>query len=167
MKNKVLILLTFLFFISGCSKDDKVVMSSKEYNQYTTTYDLIKKQSTFLETSSIYDIEVEVIEAENNKILYYVIIDSPQISMFDVEAMAIIENQENSDIMHPSIGILEDKEYNLIPTQVNPDEGYVEGIVLSGEAEETDFTLNIMVSWIPSNGGERIREFIQYVNGVE
>ncbi len=161
MKIKSIGLILLMIFVVGCSNDDNLGMNTKEYNQYSITVDLIQTKDEFVEQSENFDVEIETIKDEDGGTIYYVIIDNPKVTMMDVEAMAIVVGDDIEKSMFPSIGILEEREYNLIPSQVNASEGYMEGFILSGQTSQNNFDLKIMISWINSGSSNRMREYVQ------
>ncbi|MFV0479831.1 MAG: hypothetical protein ACK5LZ_04605 [Anaerorhabdus sp.] len=168
MKKKILMGLASLLLISGCTDSNNQEMNSSEYNQYTQTYEMINTQVAFLESSTNFSMNVEIAQDEEGKIIYYVVIDEATVAMQDVEAMVVAVGANAEVTMFPSIGIVDDATYNLVPAQVNKAEGYVEGFVLSGETEyQTELTLRVMVSWISSAKSDRVREFLEITIGTE
>ncbi len=142
-------------------------MNSLDYTLYSKTYESILSQEKFIEKSNDFDVSIEIAQIEEGKNLYYVIIDSPKVSMFDVEVMVVEEGVDGKKNMFPTIGILEDQSYNLIPSQINAEEGFVKGVILNGETKNNQTLLRIMVSWTNSAGSERVKEFLQIEVEVE
>ncbi len=125
---KLLILLPLLFIV-GCTNK----MESEKY-----TYLAYKKE---LQNKEVFDENDDAdfssyfnIERENNEIVNYsIIIESPQINMYNVKALLI--HDYASDTVYPSVGIFDDP--------VNLLEGSSDKIILEGNIQTTDDISNI------------------------
>lgn len=166
MKKIIFAILMTLFLVSCQSSSDKY-SKSPEYKQYMDTVQLIEKQASFSEVSENFSVNVETTKTDSGLINYYLIIENPRATMLDVTAMVIVSGEDPEERTFPSIGIIENKEYNLVPAQVNPEAGYVEGLMLSGQTTQNPIELKLMVSWTSPTQEIQVREFIQIVVEVE
>ena len=89
------------------------------------------------------------------------IIDNPKVSMFDVKVLAIEEGTDRNEVMAPSIGIFEDSNFNLVPSQVNKEGGFVKGVVLSGESINSTINLRMMITWNDKENKNHFKKFVQ------
>lgn len=157
---KKLLLLCLSLFLFGCG-------SVKEKEQpanirYKDIYKLIIDNDKFLDTSMYYDFSVDIVALKDGTYRYYVFIDNPQVAMYDIEVLMIDQDIHTLDMetMSPSIGIYENKEYNMIPYQVNIEDNFVKGLVLSGITTKKDITLKGVIQWKNSNRSITYKEYI-------
>ncbi|MFV0380515.1 MAG: hypothetical protein ACK5KQ_06810 [Anaerorhabdus sp.] len=169
MKFRLFIICILLILLVGCSNNVKKEMSLSQYNEYKGVYDLIESQEEFLTSSNYFDVEVEIVESEKGKYLYYVFIDNPRNEMYDVEAMVVEEDSNFNDVVFPTIGIIDNEKYNLVPSNSNFDEGFVKGLVLSGETYLKDsYNFKINLTWNGlSSEDKRFSEFISITKEME
>ncbi|MBR2811809.1 MAG: hypothetical protein IKD69_10545 [Solobacterium sp.] len=165
MKKMLLICLTAVTILTGCRP--KTTADDANLDAYRTYFDSIVYNSQFTSSSEYYSISTEMVKIREGSFRYYVFFDEPQVSMYDVIILAIENDMAyNEEKMMPSIGIF-DSRYSMIPYQVNLDEGYVKGIVISGECSEPQLQLKIMVEWKDHNRANTYREFHQLNLSVE
>jgi len=141
---KILLILLILLCLCSCDKEENKEVDSNE--SYNKMIELIKKQDTFVSSSSYYEVSADLTKIENGY-RFYVVVDKPKVAMYDVEAIAIEKDIDYTNKMAASIGVFETEQYNLIPNQANADKGYVKGVVISGTSESSEVTLDILVSW--------------------
>lgn len=154
-------LLIVIALLAGCSKNN----TSLESNilQYEAIYNDLLDNDQFISKSNFYDLEVvmnkEADENGNDVYRWSVIIDNPQIAMFDLQALAIVNNlQIDEDNWMPSFGIISDFNQNFLPNQVNTELGYLKGFILDGLVTVPIVSLRITVSWYNYSRTEQKRE---------
>ena len=154
MKKIYCLFLSTLLVLSGCSSKKQAL------SLYEAYYQIISENTEYVEESSNYSLSYEVEKSDDGNYYYYIFLDSPTISMYDVVMMAIENDVSYSSNlkMVPSIGIF-DGNYNLVPNQINKDKGYVKGLVISGESEEDTIHIKLMVEWKNKNRDKTSREF--------
>ncbi|MGN1388186.1 MAG: hypothetical protein ACI4WR_00910 [Bulleidia sp.] len=155
------LILCGILLLSGCSSSGS--SESAAQAAYEGYYTSIETNSSFAESSLYYSVSAEMTEMSDSTYRYYIVIDNPQIAMYDIVVMAV-ENDiplASSDKMMPNIGIFDSKEYCMIPFQSNPDDGYVKGIVISGETDSNPVSLKMLVEWKDRNHENTQREFLQ------
>ena len=128
------ILLVLVILLVGCSKPsiyDIYVKNLKENNNISTDIP--------------FDIEFYIDNVNENRIIYQVIIDNPQIKTDSVTAL-VIHDGETNDIF-PSIGIVDDK------VDLNIDKG----IILLGYVNQTsDINFKVLIE---TNNQQYIYEY--------
>lgn len=150
-KIKTIIISLLLICLCAC---DKIGSNKVDTTQrYKTIVESIIEHDSFQSSSDYFNISAEVAKI-NDGYRYYVTIDKPRVALYDVEAVAL---SMDSDIysdettidknMTANVGIFEDKIYNMVPNQVNVDEGYVEGVVISGITTVPQTNLLVYVSF--------------------
>ncbi len=131
----------------GCSN---VAQQEKlKFESYKTLYTEVLNAKELKTSSYYFYIEHSVTDLGNQTYRYDVIIDRPQVAMYDVEILLIHDNGSLviSETMMPSIGIFEGKTYYMIPNQVNRPANYVEGFALNGISNMRPIHLRMVVSW--------------------
>lgn len=162
--NKFLkVILPFVFFLSACSTKTETKTSAVKYEEYETYYQMVLDNQKFSDSSDNFTISLEMSEIPDGSYRYAIVIDEAQISMYDVVAIAVVDHTAFSDaeVMMPSLGIFEDT-YNLIPGQVNVDDGYAKGLAMSGESDTNGIDLEILVQYKNQTRTRTTREFFSY-----
>lgn len=162
---KLLLGIIVLFLLSGCTfkKDD----ASAQIN-YQSYYQSILDNDKFVGYSNYYAVSAERMQADDGSYRYYIFIDHPQIAMYNIRVMAI-ENDvpyEENRKMTPSFGILEGKDYHMIPYQINSEKGYVKGISISGDSDSEENNIKMVVVWTDEKHNT-YREYIAFTLDAE
>lgn len=145
MKKVLLALLVMVSLVTGCrgQSDEEIKME-----KYAYIYQTITDNDSFLSNSDKYDINVTM-SANGKEYTYYVNIDNPRIAMYELQVMCV-ENDVDYALVKkimPTIGILDDESYNLIPNQVDVERGYLKGVILSGTTDRKILNLKIRVAY--------------------
>ena len=153
MEKIVISLLTAVLLLTGCSNSKKLVLET--YEMY---YQIISENSEYVKDSPYYTLSYEVKKGDDNQYNYYLFLDNPSISMYDVVFMAVENDVSfNSNLqMVPSIF---DGKYQLVPNQINKDKGFVKGMMISGESSYDKINLKVLVEWKDKSRKKTIREF--------
>lgn len=131
MRRQILCLMAAaLLLISGCSKKDPNQISTEKMQLYTAYYKSIMEMDRFQEKSDFYDLEVVMNQLPDGTYRYYVILDSPRVAMVDVEMLVVdaAVDYSQTSVIAPSVGLLENEDYSLIPNQVLSRAGLCEGL---------------------------------------
>ena len=157
MKKLLLIFISLLLIVGCSSKEDKLDKASLE--RYESYWEAIKNQENYRSDSDNFSIEAILSGDE-----YSIVVDEPRRAMYDVQIMAI-ENEDdfNLDIMMPTIGVLDKETYNLIPNQSNKENLFLEWFLLSGEVDSLPLKVEVMVLWKNYNRTEETREYFEFV----
>ena len=155
---KLLLIFISLFLIAGCSGKEKN-LDKASLERYESYWDAIKNQETYKSSSSNFSIEAILSGDE-----YSIVIDKPRRAMYDVQIMAI-ENEDDFhlDVMMPNIGVLDKETYNLLPNQSDKNNLFLEWFLLSGEVDSLPLKVEIMVLWKNYNRTEEMREYFEFV----
>lgn len=166
VKRVVISLCALFLMLTGCSSKSDTLSTDHTVNQsqmeiYETYYDAVMSEDSFMEDSENYTISTEMNKVPDGTYRYYVIFDEPKTAMFNCIILAVENDTSYKDAgkMMPSAGIF-DTPSNMIPNQVNYDDGYVKGIALSGETDQNTVDLKILVQWTNQDGSHTQREFI-------
>ena len=128
------ILLVFCILLAGCSKPtiyDTYVKNLKENNNISADIP--------------FDIEFYIDNVNENRIIYQVIIDNPQIETDNVTALVIHDGKTND--IFPSVGIVDE------PIDLNIDKG----IILLGYIDQTsDINFKVLIE---TNNQQYIYEY--------
>lgn len=150
-----------MLLISGCQK--KTTTDDTAAQEYKAYYNTVSETTAFASSSKNFTCELEMTQVADSSYRYYVVIDDPQIAMYDVVAI-VVENDvsyDDAEKMMPSIGIFDDKK-SLVPNQVDTDNGFVKGIALSGESSESSIQIKLLVQWMDKTKKNTTREFLKY-----
>lgn len=171
-KMKLTTCLLSLLLMTGCySKNVKTEDSSSLMDEYETYYVEVQSNGHYESTSKNFDLSTEMTQVEDGTYRYYVILDNPKTAMYNVMMIAC-ENDvpyEECDKMVPSFGIFEER-VSLVPGQINTEDGYVRGISISGETDDPQVSLKLLVRWKDSDGKNRseyIETSLSYEGGNE
>ena len=141
--NKILTVLCVLL-LCGCSMLPNKAKDADD--RYFYLIDMLREHESFSDASRYFSINVEMAQIDNGY-RYYIIIDEPQLAMYDIEMIAIEKDVDYTEKMAANIGIFEDTQYNMIPNQSNVEDGYVKGLVASGVSKKPETTLYIFVQF--------------------
>ena len=102
---KILLVIMSLLILTGCSNENKEVeIDDKYYKQYQKYEEKLNKAKDFETEITDFSIRLVVNETDQNEYRYDVIIDSPNVNMYYLQAIAKVENDENSSL--PTLGVL-------------------------------------------------------------
>lgn len=160
MKKTVVLLVFILLVSSGCSDNSDLS------NEQMKIYQDFKNTLMTNNGTPTYDIpfsyKMEVDELEGEGYSYTVIVDNPLIIMNQLQMMILDVDTMSQDLMAPSLGILEDTTYSLVPNQVDVERGYPEGVALNGLTKEKNFTIFCVVSWYLEDHSTQKRAFFSF-----
>jgi uncharacterized protein YceK len=145
---KLLLMFMVIVFLAGCANNNESIDKLKLEN-YAYIYQTITDNDTFDTVADHFDMQVVMSLIGDNEYRYDIIIDNPQVAMYDIKMMAVENNMDYSlaDKMMPSIGIFDDEEYNMVPYQVETSLGFVKGMVISGTTNAPVINLKIRITW--------------------
>jgi hypothetical protein len=151
--------LVLLLLLSGCLQQPRDVDFERALTVFESHYFSILDNDRFLNASNYFTISVEKYEI-SNQFRYDLIIDEPQVAMYDVVIVIVENNQdfESLGALTPSLGVF-DATVNLVPNQINIDKGFPKGILLSGISNESTMQLKVMVAWIDYYKLKQMREY--------
>ena len=160
MHKKILLICVILLTVIGCNK----VVETNGYDKYEQYYKLVDQNTIFENDSEYFTTTVEITTLPSDEYRYYVFIDEPKTAMYN--CVVLVRQDEKTfdlqDKMVPTMGIF-DRQYNLVPNQVNTQEGYPKGLVVSGECDNPEeLILDILVEWTNKEGSEVNQAFIKY-----
>lgn len=149
--------------LSGCAKENTNQVTEEKSQIYYAYYKSIQEMDRFIEQSSYYSIQVVMAELPDKTYRYYAILDQAQVAMYDVEMMVVESSVDYLSLQQiaPTAGIFEEKEYSLIPYQVYTEEGYMKGMVASGETTSPTTELVILVTWKDYAKLNQTREYLK------
>lgn len=103
---KILIIITFILFITGCKvvkKETNLEHEKQTYQKYVKEL----KQRNYSSDDIPFDIDVVYDRITEDEVRYQVIIDNPKYDLSSLQVIAI-HNKQTDDIF-PSLGIFEEK----------------------------------------------------------
>ena len=159
---KILLYLSLLLLITGCQTNTHQPEQEK-YNSYLSYYQSIIDSDIEMSSSQCYDIALVVNKLDEQQYRYDVIIDNPRVAMYDIKALAVVNDLTiaiDKENMMPSIGILDDSHYNMIPNQVDNKKNFVPGLDLSLLSSSSSLRISVMIEWKDSSEINYVREYI-------
>lgn len=161
MRKIVFYLSILSLFLTGCS----------QFSKKTSTVDTIYEsyyRATFENTKYVkatnYTVSGELTKLPDNTYRYYIVIDQPQVAMYNIVVFALDDYVEfgQSNKMMASVGIYESSKYNMVPNQVNNESNFVKGVVLSGDSSKDRIDLRLMVEYKDRSGENTYRDYLHY-----
>ena len=145
--------------ITGC-KSDSNEMGDKLNLQYQKYIQKLIEQQEFNNKSDEFSIRLVLNKINDTETRYDIIIDSPKINMYDLQAIAKVENDDESSL--PSLGILEEESFSLVPGVVDKTRGIYRGVNLSGVTREKNINVIVYLRFYSDENNEKLEErFIQ------
>jgi uncharacterized protein YceK len=160
---KLLTAILALLLLSGCGSDVTRELDKERYDAYMTYYQAILEEENKLNKSQNYNTELVVNKLSDGTYRYDVIIDNPRVAMYKIKALAVIDDLSariDRENMMPSVGILDDAVYNMMPNIFDKEKGFVAGLTLSLVSEKPQLRIGLMVEYIDSSKVSSRREYI-------
>lgn len=158
------IILLMLIFLVGCEKAEQ---NDLLLDKYKAAYGDLVSSDKFNSSSAYFDVETVVNKIEAGKFRVDTIIDNPKVAMFNIQVIAEINSngvQQYEEVL-PSLGIVDQSHYHLIPFQVNKDEGFYGGLVVSGVSDSLDGEVILKINWTDYAETKSYEEFIRISYG--
>lgn len=155
MKLKRIFIVMLCLLITGC-KSDRNEISDKLDVQYQKYTQKLIEQQEFNNESNEFSIRLVLNKINDSETRYDIIIDSPKINMYDLQAIAKVENDNESSL--PSLGILEEESFSLVPGVVDKTKGIYRGVNLSGVTKEKKIKVIIYLSFYSDENNKKLEE---------
>lgn len=158
LKKLFIVFISSFVLLTGCTKKDTKTEALRAL--YESYYESISTNEIFITSSNYYSLSGEIVAVNDGTYRYSIILDNPQIAMYNVVMMGVENNiqYDNATKMMPSIGILDDQ-YSLVPFQANSSRNYVKGLVISGESDTSSIEIKLLVEWNNRSRDKQFREF--------
>lgn len=152
--------MSMILVLGGCNKLQK--SDDVQFEKYQKAYEKLNDQDHFLTVSSFYDIELVVNEVDDQYRLD-VIVDNPKVAMYNIEMIYEINptGKMQFETTLPSIGIVDNTTYNMVPYQVNENKGFHKGIVASGLTDKESGSVIVYITWTDYAKTKETTEFIE------
>ena len=131
-------------------------MGDKLNLQYQKYIQKLIEQQEFNNKSDEFSIRLVLNKINDTETRYDIIIDSPKINMYDLQAIAKVENDDESSL--PSLGILEEESFSLVPGVVDKTRGIYRGVNLSGVTREKNINVIIYLRFYSDENNEKLEE---------
>lgn len=154
---KITIFLVCLLLLGGCKSDGTTSDNNVKYFNYI---DLIINNNYVVSSNIPFDCSISVGKNEKEEYVYLVTIENPKIAMYNVEMMALINTDIGKDTMFPTVGVIDDDRYSMIPFQSNLERGFPGAIIVSGTSEVPEFTVNLLVVYHDYSGQNETKVFL-------
>lgn len=155
MKKCLIIIISMLLFV-GCTNtknsDDQDILA-KQYQIYA---DKLDNQQSYQTDCKEFTIKLIVNSIDDKSSRYDIIIDSPQINMYHLQAIAKVEKDENKSL--PTLGILEENTFSLVPGVIDKENGIYKGINLSGITNKKNFSVLVYLTFYQDSKNKKKEE---------
>ncbi|MBS5587257.1 MAG: hypothetical protein KHX14_00350 [[Clostridium] spiroforme] len=152
---KRIFIIMLCLLITGC-KSDSNEMGDKLNLQYQKYIQKLIEQQEFNNKSDEFSIRLVLNKINDTETRYDIIIDSPKINMYALQAIAKVENDDESSL--PSLGILEEESFSLVPGVVDKTRGIYRGVNLSGVTREKNINVIIYLRFYSDENNEKLEE---------
>lgn len=98
--------------------------------------------------------ELDMNQINENKYEYSLAIKDPKVAMYNIRMLAVDINAISESEIAPSLGIVEDDKYNMVPYQINQEKNYYGGVVLTSTSLESKFRIYALVYYLDKNQNE-------------
>lgn len=155
---KIHIFIVLMVLFSGCQRHQEENASNPEYNEYIKR---LHSQHTFINSTDEFKVKVIRNMKNENDYRYDIVIDNPQIEMHNIKAVAQIPAVVGYS--YPSIGILEEEQFSLIPNVIDKENNIYKGINLSGISPYQDSTIYVYITFYSSTDDDtkRIERYME------
>lgn len=162
---KIIVFVIVMVLFAGC-QSRQVENTGLLYPEYEEYIKNLSSQEIFNQTVDEFDVKVVMNVKNESDYRYDVIIDNPQIEMRDIKAVAQIPGLQGNS--YPTIGILEDESFSLIPNVIDKDNNIYKGINLSGISPYKDITIYVYITFYSStdNYNERIEKYMEVTSNA-
>ena len=157
---KLLLVIMSLLILTGCSNENKEVeIDDKYYKQYQKYEEKLNEAKDFETEITDFSIRLVVNETDQNEYRYDVIIDSPNVNMYYLQAISKVENDENSSL--PTLGVLEENNFSLVPNVIDKEKGIYKGVNLSGITNKSEFNVYVYLTYyLSENDTKKVERYI-------
>ncbi len=163
MKKFRIFFLALLLCLGGC-KNSSSQHAVPQDTRYQTYYNAVLRNEKWKDGSLYYALSAQMTHLEDGSYRFYIFLDHARIAMYDIALLAVMNDvpYSQADMMMPNIGIMGKNTYTMIPNQYDPQNGYVKGLVISGESTEASIDLKMMIEWKDKSLEHVSREFIRF-----
>lgn len=158
------IILLMLIFLVGCEKAEQ---SDLLFDKYEAAYEDLVSSDKFNSFSAYFDVETVVNKLDTNQFRIDTIIDNPKVAMYNVQVIVEINSngvKQYKEVL-PSLGIVDQSTYHLIPFQVNKDAGFYGGLVISGVSTQAEGEIILKINWTDYAETKNYEEFLELSYG--
>lgn len=152
MMKKICLTIISIILLCGCSSKQEEV-TDKYYQQYQDYQEKLDNAKDFETTITDFSIRLIINPIEENEYRYDVIIDSANINMYYLQAIAKVEDDKNKSL--PTIGVLEENNYSLVPGIVDKQNGIYKGVNLSGITDKPQFKVYVYLTYYANENDEK------------
>lgn len=155
--HKIITLLFCLCLMCGCSKNNN--NTSDTSTKYIGYVEAIINNNSTVSSEIPFDYDLSVTKDSKGQYIYEVMISNPKQAMYNVEMMVIDVSKVGSENIFPSIGVIDEEQFNLIPFQSNAERGFYAALACNGVSDVPQFTLNVFVVYRDYSGLNETRVF--------
>lgn len=155
MKRIIFVIICIL--LAGCSNNDPVNdKSNRLYEQYKLYEQILNKTKNYQDGSDEFSIKLIINKIDDSMNRYDIVIDSPKINMYHLQAIAKVEQDESDSLA--SLGILEDEVFSLVPNIIDKAKEIYKGVNLSGVTEKKEFNILVYLTFYSDENSKKKEE---------
>ncbi len=160
-----LLLLICTSVLFGCTDSTVAESSDETYDTYTNYYKNILETENKATSCQSFDLSVTVTLLEDGSYKYDVTISNTRVAMYDIMFLAVNDDvgakvDEDGEVTMPSIGILDETSYAMVPGQVDTANNLVASLTLSLTSENPTMRIGVMVDYLSSDKTDRVRQYL-------
>lgn len=155
--HKIITLLICLSLLGGCARNNN--SASNTNTKYIGYVEAIINNNSIVSSDIPFDYDLSVTKDSKGQYVYEVTISNPKQAMYNVEMMVIDVSKVGSENIFPSIGVIDEEQFNLIPFQSNAKRGFYAALACNGVSDGPQFTLNAFVVYRDYSGLNETRIF--------
>lgn len=140
---KIMIWLFVLCLLAGCTTERN--MNEEMNNRYENYIELIINNKSVSSDQIPFQYSLDILKTKEGSYIYELAIHDPLIAMYDVEMIAVDINAMTADFIAPSIGVVEDEVFNMLPFQSDINKGFYPGLAINGITNKDSITLDVLV----------------------
>lgn len=160
MKRFYLLIIICLCLV-GCVVPEKT--TDKFSEQFKNYENKLIQHKNFETSSNEFSIKLILNKVTETQTRYDIIIDSPKINMYYLQAIAKVENDNQNSL--PTLGILETEKFSLLPGVVDKNQDIYRGVNLSGITEEKEISVVVYLTFYnDKNKNEKQERFLRLSN---
>lgn len=157
---KILLTIISLLILTGCNTENKEVeIDDKYYKQYQKYEEKLNDAKNFETEITDFSIRLIVNQTNENEYRYDVVIDSPNVNMYYLQAIAKVGNDKTNSL--PTLGVLEENNFSLVPNVIDKENGIYKGVNLSGITNKSKINVYVYLTYyLNENDTKKVERYI-------
>lgn len=137
--------------LGGCQSAKQEANYQERYENYM---ELLIDNNDEVTSNIPFSWNLDMKQVSENEYEYSLAIKDPKVAMYNIRMVAVDISEISENEMAPSLGIVEDEKFNMIPNQVNQKKNYYGGVLLTSSSSKSQFRIHAFVSYLDKNQNE-------------